>query len=201
LRGIVGSSLGGSYEEKGMRLAVLAAGTAMYLAIGWAVLFHFVSRTRPLGFLLFTLAGTANFAVFAYLLWFQEMDGLGFDLWSTTAALVLIIAGGLLFGWAVVASWNAKLKLIFDLDRPRFVLRSGPYAYIRHPFYAAYILYWAGCALATLHWANIGFLVGATAALAHAALAEERGFAATRRAEAYASYRRRAGLFWPRLGQ
>jgi protein-S-isoprenylcysteine O-methyltransferase Ste14 len=180
-----------------MRLAVLAAGTAMYLVIGWAIVFHFVSRNAPLGFILFTLAGTANFGVFAYLLWIQDVDGGGLGL---AVALVLIVAGALLFGWAVIASWNARLKLIFDLDRPRFVLQSGPYAYIRHPFYAAYILYWAGCALATLHWANIAFFVGATVALAYAALVEERGFAATRRAEAYAAYRRKAGLFWPRLG-
>jgi protein-S-isoprenylcysteine O-methyltransferase Ste14 len=172
----------------------------MYLAIGWAILFHFVSRTRPLGFIVFTLTGTANFAVLVYLLWFQEGAGRGPGPWPMTAALVLIVAGALLFGWAVAASWNAKLKLIFDLDRPRFVLQSGPYAYIRHPFYAAYILYWAGCALATLHWLNIAFLLCATVALAYAALAEESGFAATKRAEAYAAYRRKTGLFWPRLG-
>lgn len=183
-----------------MWLMVLAAGTAMYLAIGWAVLFHFVSRTRPLGFILFTLAGTANFAVFAYRLWQDAETGLGPDTGLLAAALALIAAGALLFAWAVVASWNAKLKLIFDPDRPRFVLQSGPYAYIRHPFYAAYILYWLGCALATLSWTNILFFFGATAALAYAALAEERGFAATRRAEAYAIYRRKAGLFWPRIG-
>ena len=78
--------------------------------------------------------------------------------------------------------------------------QTGPYRYIRHPFYASYILFWLGCAVATLHPVSLAFLVVVSGILIAVALREERSFVGTPFAADYLSYRRTAGLLWPKLG-
>ena len=75
----------------------------------------------------------------------------------------------------------------------------GPYARIRHPFYASYVLFWLGCALATLHPVNIGYWLVLVPTLVLGALQEEQGFARSPLAEEYNRYRKVAGLMWPKF--
>ena len=114
-------------------------------------------------------------------------------------ALGLFIVATMLFGWTLRASRSARLKLIFDPDSPQYILRAGPYRYVRHPFYASYILFWLGCAVATIHPVNIAYVLALVPLLILAAREEEKGFDRSPHAADYAAYRRSAGLFWPRL--
>ena len=115
----------------------------------------------------------------------------------TTANIV--IASAALFVWAVQASRTARLKLIFEADEPQAVLRSGPFYYIRHPFYASYILFWLGCAVATLHPINVAYFLILVPVYVISALKEEAGFKRSPCASQYEQYRQTAGLFWPKF--
>jgi protein-S-isoprenylcysteine O-methyltransferase Ste14 len=102
------------------------------------------------------------------------------------------------FAAAIIASRSTPPTLAYDSDSPNFLLNHGPYRYVRHPFYLAYVLFWFGTAIAVHSLA--GWLAPAimTALYLDAATREERKFANSELAAAYAAYRTRAGLFWPR---
>ena len=115
--------------------------------------------------------------------------------------MVLFVIAGALFASAIKASRAAALKIIFDTGQPGQVVRSGPYRYIRHPFYTVYILFWLGCAVATQDPVNVGYGLLLVPTLVVAALGEEKNFGRSERAADYAAYRQTAGLFWPRFWQ
>lgn len=79
-------------------------------------------------------------------------------------------------------------------------MRTGPYRYIRHPFYTSYILFWLGCAVATLHPLMILFLLAVSAMNVTAAFREERSFETSPLAGEYVNYRKTAGMLWPKPG-
>ena len=44
---------------------------------------------------------------------------------------------------------NGKLRAAFDNKTPKHFIDTGPFAYIRHPVYTAYLLIWCGWAIRT----------------------------------------------------
>ena len=172
----------------------MAAGLAIFAAIVIAVRFHFQASATSFRFLGLAVASAVNVAVFGRELWLRQKDP-----WLLSAALGLMVVAAIVFGWALLASRSARLKLIFEDDRPRQILRAGPYRRIRHPFYTSYILYWTGCAIATLHPVNLAYVALLLPLLWSAARAEEKGFEGSAHAADYDAYRRSAGLFWPKL--
>ncbi len=114
-------------------------------------------------------------------------------------ALALFIISTTLFAWTVSATRKTPPTLAFDTDEPTFLLKHGPYQYVRHPFYAAYLLFWIGTALASpglLPWLAplVMLRVYWTAAKF-----EERKFASSNLASDYQRYRSKAGMFIPRV--
>jgi len=177
-----------------VNLLVLAIGLGVFAAIALAVRFHFSAGPPTARFIALAVVSGVNIFVFARELWLRPKGAVMLGL-----ALALMVPAAALFAWSLQASRAARLKLIFDADRPETILRAGPYNHIRHPFYAAYILFWGGCAVATQQPFNIAFAVLLVPLLVAAARAEERGFERSAQAAEYAAYRRSAGLFWPRL--
>jgi protein-S-isoprenylcysteine O-methyltransferase Ste14 len=88
--------------------------------------------------------------------------------------------------------------MFFSRDEPRFVHASGPYRYVRHPFYASYLLAYGATALLLPGLTTLGLLGAMTVYYAWAAAREERKFAASGVAAEYQDYRRRTGRFVPR---
>lgn len=115
------------------------------------------------------------------------------------AALPFLAAAQWLFASSVRTSSNHGLHYAFEGKRPESLLTNGPYRHIRHPFYSSYLLLWSAWAIAT--WSLIAILpvVALIGLYVRAALQEERGIAETSLANEYEQYRRKAGLFWPRL--
>jgi len=113
--------------------------------------------------------------------------------------IALMAASYLLFWWAIRASRAATLLLAFDPGNPLSFVSSGPYRYVRHPFYVSYTIFWGGWAIAVWSvWAVLPFLV-MLGVYVSAARDEERKFSLTGMAADYADYRRRTGFFFPRL--
>lgn len=177
-----------------MRYVLIALAVGFFAATVWAVRFHFTSQRPPLAFVALALMSVASLGLFCDIAWRRPPTD-----WRLPVVLVLFVAAALLFASAVQASRKATLRLIFEKTTPETLVKDGPYRYVRHPFYTSYILFWLGCALATLHPYNIAFLAVLFAMLTAGARAEERSFQKSAHAEAYAAYRAETGMFWPRL--
>jgi protein-S-isoprenylcysteine O-methyltransferase Ste14 len=118
---------------------------------------------------------------------------------AMVAALGLYMGGLALFLWAQEASKGRPPALTFSTDPPEALTTGGPFAYIRHPFYVAFLLiWWAGAVGTGSVWVAASAL-WMTAAYAWAAHDEERAFLHSRWAEAYRAYSARTGRWWPRI--
>jgi len=107
-----------------------------------------------------------------------------------------------LFWWrSPFSPQGAELRFAFDTDESRQSGDRRPYFYIRHPFYASYIVFWIGWGIATWSiWAVVP-VAGIVAIYTIAALDEERKFSRTALADAYEAYRARTGLFLAASGR
>ncbi|MFA5120671.1 isoprenylcysteine carboxylmethyltransferase family protein [Zavarzinia sp.] len=114
-------------------------------------------------------------------------------------ATVFLLASAALYGWTILTTRRSRLSVAFSGDSPTFLLESGPYRLIRHPFYTAYLLYWIGGVIAARQPLLIPAVALMAAGFGWAAMREERKFESSPLGGHYAAYRRRAGMFLPRL--
>ena len=177
-----------------MNKLVLTAGLLCYLTTAVIVRRHFSSATTPHEVRFGIIASYVGLAAFIYLM-LREKHAIS----ALVAALAIFAVSLVLFLWAVKTTRSARLRLAFDPGSPGFVVQSGPYRYIRHPFYASYILFWFGCAVATVHPLMLIFLVAFGAINLTAAFREEFAFATSPFADEYLNYRKTAGLLWPKF--
>lgn len=174
---------------------VSGGGLAALVLAAWSSRGHFSSDKVPLGSVLIALVVLVTILLDTYLVWTQSQP-----LAAQLIGFVMQASGIGLFFLTIGASRGAKLRMAFDEGDPRGLVTEGPYRYVRHPFYTAYIIYFSGFAIATWSW--IAALPVAIIIVIYitAARMEERKFRGTPMAAAYDEYRRRAGLFWPKLG-
>jgi protein-S-isoprenylcysteine O-methyltransferase Ste14 len=168
-------------------------GFVCFAAFSWGVKGHFRSTGKmPPGMRLISALSLAGFFGFVAQLASCRLDE------GAVASLGLFAASLGLFVWTVESTRATPPTLAFDNDKPSFLLRHGPYRYVRHPFYLSYMLFWTGTAVAfpdLLSWLMPVVMV---AVYAHAAGREERKFQGSELSGAYAAYRRQAGMFLPR---
>ena len=112
------------------------------------------------------------------------------------AALLYIWSLGL-FWWAIQANSAARLSAAFSDDLPVHLVESGPYRFIRHPFYCSYVLAWLAGAIATARWWLIPTVVVMAVIYWNAASSEEEKFSRSPLAAEYESYRSRTSLLVP----
>jgi protein-S-isoprenylcysteine O-methyltransferase Ste14 len=119
------------------------------------------------------------------------------------AAAALSAAGYLssiaIFWWAIYANGRQRLAACYSNSLSAHLVTSGPYRWVRHPFYCSYLLAWLSGYIATRD-----YLVALSVAVIFvfywvAASREERQFAASPLAEDYRRYRAITGQFFPRL--
>ena len=168
------------------------AGLICFAAFSWGVKRHFRSTGEmPLGM---KLTSGISMAGFAWFVW--HLTSGASEAWPLVLAL---FAGSLaVFIWAIQATRRTPPTLAFDTDAPSFLLHHGPYRFVRHPFYLAYLMFWTGTAAAAhglLPWAAPALMA---ALYFNAASREERKFAMSELGNAYAAYRMQAGMFLPR---
>jgi protein-S-isoprenylcysteine O-methyltransferase Ste14 len=116
------------------------------------------------------------------------------------SALVLLGAALGLFLWAARVNRERPLLLAFADHVPNHLQTRGPYRLVRHPFYASYLLAFAGGFVAAWSAWLLPLLALGVLMYWGAASREERGFAASPLAEAHRVYAREVGMFVPRLG-
>jgi protein-S-isoprenylcysteine O-methyltransferase Ste14 len=119
--------------------------------------------------------------------------------WLVVAGCIGIVGALALFEWARNSIRGQYFSYVFSNDVPKMVWTRGPFAYIRNPFYASYLL---GMASVALMWPSlVRFLVfaGTALLLTSAARHEERKFAHSPLASEYQAYRQRTGRFLPKV--
>lgn len=120
-------------------------------------------------------------------------------LWERIAGLCLQIVAAGLFNWARKATLSNRFTAAFDTDEPKFIVKDGPYRFVRHPFYVSYSLFWFGSSLVAnspILWLLFIVLISAYVI---AALLEEMKFKKSSFADDYALYARRTGFFLPKI--
>jgi len=183
---ITGSPLGTAWLPAAMSLAAFGS-------FGWALRGHFTIRGRmPNGMRLLSLASVIAYINFGCLLLWDSREPTAW-----TAAGVVALAGSMmLFWWTVRTTRHHKFPVAYTEDDPGMICTSGPYAYVRHPFYLSYIVFWfATAAIAGgWQWVTAVFLAAWYAGIARG---EERRFRSSALAAAYAGYQRLTGMLLP----
>jgi protein-S-isoprenylcysteine O-methyltransferase Ste14 len=116
-------------------------------------------------------------------------------------ALAIYSASFLLFWWAVFVTGRKRLPACFTSIEPLTLVTAGPYRFIRHPFYTAYLLAWSAGAVASSNPLLIGSLVGMVALYVRAAWGEEKSLLSGIHSLVYHSYCNRTGMFIPLLSR
>jgi protein-S-isoprenylcysteine O-methyltransferase Ste14 len=162
----------------------------------WAMAGNFFQRVEPpsRGFRAIQVLGGASIVV---TLWAYSMSAVTPE---AGAAGLMLYAGSFALFWASIrVHWSSPPSHAFSMDIPTHLVEVGPYRYLRHPCYSAYVLTWLAGAVATMR------LTPALAAavmfvLYHrAATLEEAKYATSTLASAYAAYQRQTGRFVPKF--
>ena len=109
------------------------------------------------------------------------------------AALLLSMS---LFWWAILTA--RKLDFAFSKNVGD-LLTSGPYAVVRHPFYASYILLWTSTTIlfnSVFLWFTLLYLI---TFYFMSARDEEKVILSSEHSKEYFEYRQRVGMFLPRI--
>lgn len=173
-------------------LTLIISSLACFAVITGISTFHFTRKGAvPLGAMIISLAAVSSVGVFVWCAWTNPGNAL--------IPLPLYAAALILFLWTIRTTRRRDFVLAFTKIVPGALTVDGPYAYIRHPFYVSYLVYHFANALATtalLPWLMFAIML---AIYIVAARGEEQFLAQGEYKNEYGAYRRRTGMFLPRL--
>jgi protein-S-isoprenylcysteine O-methyltransferase Ste14 len=113
---------------------------------------------------------------------------------------VLLLACSLiLFEWARTSIKGRFFSYAGSDDTPEFLWTSGPFGYIRNPFYTSYFLSYLAVGVMFPSLVPPGVIGVMALFYMRMARHEERKFARSPLAEEYAAYSRRTGRFFPKF--
>lgn len=168
-------------------------GLGYFISISLATRRHFKRARYPAGMFVISALSVAAITTFAlHAFWI----GLVFE----ELALAMILAAFALFVWAIRHSRNGVLALAFDTENPsERVVDTGPWRYMRHPFYASYSIFWLACALATQHLSSVLCFILLFSIYFYSARQEEGALTRGPLRDEYLAYRKNVGFFLPKL--
>jgi protein-S-isoprenylcysteine O-methyltransferase Ste14 len=173
------------------RLPFIAA-VFCFASFAWGMIWHFRRNGKPSR----AMIVTGVLAQFSCILQLVGLFG------QATAypgiALLLYVAGAILFWWAVCVT-RRKLAACGQGAVSSQLVTLGPYRLIRHPFYTSYNLVWLAGFIATGWWPLAISAVVMAYRYEGAVREEERGFSTSALAGDYAHYKRETGKYLPRF--
>jgi protein-S-isoprenylcysteine O-methyltransferase Ste14 len=173
---------------------LLLSGIASFGAFSWGVRGHFVGDKTPGATKIIFALSLLAMVVFLFAVSETKAPD-----WRRAAGFCLHLSAIVLFVWAIHATRQKRPALAFAGKRPNHVFSWGPYAYIRHPFYTAYLLFWLGCVVATSSLLMVIMFASLVAIYTIAALGEERNFLSSSMRDEYDAFRSATGFFWPKF--
>jgi len=183
-------------SEAALRLISLCLFCACFGSFIWGMARFFrVAGQVPFGIRVVQILGGAMVVLHLVMLC-RARD---FSAATFSAAASLYVASFSLFWSAVSIHRRRPPTLCYSSDLPEHLIVAGPYRWVRHPFYTAYMLAWLGGIVATRQpWLLLSLLL-MSVLYVRAARLEERKFAASPLATEFADYRNRTGMFLPRI--
>lgn len=174
---------------------LLSAYTCVIFSLIWARLtfFKVKSGTSRKSALLYDPVAAIQIGATYYNI-FTSTDSL--DTWSLFLGCVFYISGILLFWWGINTSKN--LNYAFGSFSGQ-IITSGPFRFVRHPFYTSYMLIWITSTLlfnSILLWITLFYLV---AFYLSSAKSEEREILKSESAMEYSAYCKVTSMFIPRI--
>jgi protein-S-isoprenylcysteine O-methyltransferase Ste14 len=115
------------------------------------------------------------------------------------AAAALLVGAIGLYEWARHINWGRRFGLGWGDHVPEELCEHGPYRLVRHPIYLSYMIAFLASFVALPHWLTALMVVFNAVLFAHAARDDEQRIAQSPLAAAYAQYRTRVGMFFPRV--
>lgn len=176
-----------------IQMLVLMPGLGCFLAFSWGALKHFRSSgPTPLGMRLIEVTSLVTVAAFVWSILVSPLS----EAWP--AATILMVGSLILFIWSVRETRHTGLTLAFAKAEPSGLLVTGPFRYLRHPFYTSYLTFWLATCVATT--SSICILGSATLLICYfiAAREEEKNISRSRLSAEYESYASATGMFLPR---
>jgi len=128
---------------------------------------------------------------------FYRRNEIELNPWLTVVGVAGLLASLVLFEWARRAVSGRLFSYIFSSDTPQFICSEGPFAYIRNPFYASYLLAMLSTAVMWPTVWRFGLVLAMLGYFTGAAMYEEHKFARSAIAAEYAQYKARTGRFLP----
>ena len=123
------------------------------------------------------------------------------DVW-VAAATIMYMSALAVFLSAIESAKRTRLQRSFvDLPLPDRLITDGPYKWVRHPFCTGYLLGTLAGPVGIAHPAMFLIAAPLVGITIYAAVREERLWLSGSRAEEYAEYRRRTGMFIPFIGR
>ena len=105
----------------------------------------------------------------------------------------------LIFLWTAWTNRQVKLTPIYSQNEPQHLVQSGPYRFVRHPYYSAYLLSFVGGGILSGTTLSLPVFLLVLHIYVGAADQEEGKFLNSSFAETYRKYRERTGMFFPKL--
>ena len=133
----------------------------------------------------------------AFVALFYRRDEIELNPWLTAVGISGLLASLVLFEWARRSVSGRLFSYIFSSDTPQFICMDGPFASIRNPFYASYLLAMLSTAVMWPTWWRFGLVLAMLVYFTGAAMYEEHKFARSAMAAEYARYKARTGRFLP----
>ncbi|HKN26431.1 MAG TPA: isoprenylcysteine carboxylmethyltransferase family protein [Roseiarcus sp.] len=160
----------------------------------WAVRGHFVSARMPLG-----MKVVSALSVIGFLGYLLDIGNATVPPWRIAIAFGLQALAGGLFLWACAATRRTRPEMAFSRSEPTLLFKTGPYRFVRHPFYSSYFMFWLACTLATTSLIVTVITVLLIMIYTAAALREQSIFLKSAFKPQYEADQKTTGLFWPRL--
>ena len=123
------------------------------------------------------------------LVWYQALCG-----------AVLALCSLMLYEWTRRTVIDRNFYTGLGGEVPAAVCENGPYKFVRHPFYSSYIVVFLGAVVGFPSLLTAAVCVLNIALFVYMAFDDERVLLRSGLAEDYEAYRRRIGMFVPRLG-
>lgn len=115
------------------------------------------------------------------------------------ASAALLLCALTLYEWARHVIRGRGFYLAWTGNVPDSLCEEGPYRYIRHPIYTSYLLAFLAALVALPTVWTLAVFTFNTVLFAHAAFTDERSLSSSAIATEYAQYKRRTGMFFPRM--
>jgi protein-S-isoprenylcysteine O-methyltransferase Ste14 len=169
--------------------------TGIFLCYAVALFCYFSSDSK-ISWRLKTISilSTLNLIIFIFFVFTRATDTL-----VAVLGIGIQMLSAALFAWAIKTTYRRRLSIAYNPDIPEFILQSGPFRLVRHPFYTSYLLFWLSLIVmqpsivsASVTSVLFGFYL-------NAAKFEEAKFARSALASAYKGYEARTGMFVPRM--